>query len=361
MIETVWWRQVPNPQRLIRIISEYLLREESVILQVPAFVPWCEILYEELEEKIQAQNAQRSVRTFTADDVGDNLGAWLLENYCKPELRARFRPGGKNGGYAAYLASAEGSTLRDVYLVVRDVTPKQAEIWRRFLSDYRKALRGRDGIVCLIETKAAPERAVKGIRDVRYEDIVTPYDAFVFYLLLVDSAAVESYQRQYLAELAANLFGVDVEFGAACVREGKRFLDDPGSVLKIVAETQYRSDGQPFTTADLDQAAVQNAVWMTQVKMAFPLLERRRSKLLACHRTEIASRLPLTNNYGEEVTDYHEVEFGMLYHLNDIGELHLTQAEAAELYECREARNRLAHMKTLDFDAMNHLLAKYGE
>ena len=226
----IWWQTIPNAVRLCTELGQNLCEEIHVVLQHPEHLPWKEIFQTKFEEYIHEHDSNRSLNWVKASSIGDekdSLGAYLLRHYCKEELRCQFRPG---IGYARFLAtSCERSTLKDTYLVIDGATAAQIENWMPFLSEYASFLDGASGCVCLIMTADTMEcLPCKGVRQIEYDKFVTDYDSLIFDLIASGEQQIGSNKlRQYLGELVISVTGTDVELGAACIREGESFMNDP--------------------------------------------------------------------------------------------------------------------------------------
>lgn len=69
-------------------------------------------------------------------------------------------------------------------------------------------------------------------------------------------------------------------------------------------------------------------------------------------------RTPITTSYGEQVANPEDMEIGALVYLAGNGKIPLKSREYETLAVFREARNRLAHLNTLEPDAVDLILRK---
>lgn len=81
-----------------------------------------------------------------------------------------------------------------------------------------------------------------------------------------------------------------------------------------------------------------------------------RSSFIRKYRNQIVGALPITTSYGEQVANPEEVEIGVLVYLAGNGKIPLESREYETLAAFREARNRLAHLNTLEPDAVDLIL-----
>lgn len=350
----IWWEKLPAAAKFLESAAAALADGRQVVLRLPAAVPWHAAMRARLAVCLDARlDGRRSFLELSAA-VGGSPGEYLREHFSRPGRKARFRPvRGDAADYARFLASAENSTLSNYDLLLYDADEASLAAWEEFLVAYRQALGGEAGCACLIETRVAGT-APRGIQDIAYDDFVTPYDDFIFYLVLAREAQVRAVYREYLAALAAGIAGHDVELGAALLSRGEAFLMEPEQTAAAACGEQ-RASGAPF--AAVSPAACREAVWLTQLKQIFPALERYRRQFLARHEAAVRACLPATNSFGEPVTEPAGVELGLLYFFFVQGRLRLTAAEGEQLTHMREARNRIAHMQALPFAEVRRVLA----
>lgn len=357
-LDEIWWQMIPNASRLCTELGQSLCSQIHAVLHHPKHLPWKETFWEMFEDYIHDHDSTRSLRRVAASSIGDDknsLGAYLLRHFCKEELRCRFRPG---IGYARFLAtSCERSTLKDTYLVIEDATAVQTEEWQSFLSEYTSLLRGRSGCVCLILTTCARTISpCKGIRQIDYAMFITAYDSLIFDLIASgEQKAGSNALHRYLGELVIAVTDTDVELGAACIRAGEAFLENPHSVLAKLADTGTYSNGRPFPPAP-DIQILQNKIWTTQLKLLMPKIEMFRRSFLEHHKEEIQQHLPCENALHEMVEDYHDVELGLLWNFYRRYFNRGGSRDEQDLRLYREARNHLAHLDALDYAMVKQIL-----
>ena len=366
MKDELFWCQIPDAARMISKIRDNLLTGKHTILHTSAHMPWAQTMRRILKEDVSSKDHIRAFKEVDAEDIPDTqdgMGEYLLRHFCKEELRVRFRP---RMGYAHFLADNDDEcTLPSTYLWIRGASALQVRAWMPFLKDYAADIKSmhRSGCICFIETADEEEQAVKGVQEVFYNQEVTSYDCYVFYFLMAAEVQADSSMKEYLASLAAELAGTDIELGAACIGKSMQFLENPEACLaQLDGETD--SMGHPFAI-DGAQKRLGNAVWNTQVKLLFPVLEQERGAFLAkySHRLQdILNRTSVYNSAGEPVTDYHDVELGLMWSFywanSPAQKLDLTAQEAAALQLLREARNKLAHIDTISLPEVQKILSR---
>jgi len=352
-MDKIWWNQITRANRLLHGISETMLAGKSVILSLPPSVPWYQTMYSQVEEYLHQGNPNNSLLSFPCPQ-GD-VGEYLFESYCKREKRATFRRG---TSYAAFLAKSEDLVLNNRYLWVRDVSGGKLEEWGCFLAKYNSNLpQGMPPAVFLFEVAegAAARKAVKGVQNFCFSNEIDAYDCFAFCALASTEEGISLALRPYLAELVSTLCRDDLELCAVCIQQNRTFLENPQMVLQDIHQKKLRSDGRPFDTSSvLDN--LRERLWESQLKLLFPALQRYLVGFIQAYKEEIQAALPFTTSYGAEINDPRDVELGLLVYLADAKQLVLDSAAYQQLTLFRDARNSLAHMKPIDFSAVEKIL-----
>lgn len=347
-MEEVWWKQVTKANMFVRDITGALLNDQSVALCTSDHMPWPDTLRELIIDAVNTANFDRTIRVIDGDEAGDDPGAFLLQNYCQSEYRSKYRPG--KGGYAKFLADSEGSTLSGVYLWIRRTTPAQLKAWNTFIGDYLGYLGQKIGGVFLLETQNEADIVKKrNLYVYAYDKAIGSFDGFVFTMLLAAEFGSTVYGKQYLAELASQIAGEDIELSAELVRQGENFLADPVGVYdKTLAES-----GSDFPAKSAEE--IEQYVWATQIKLVFPLIEDFRRKLIKKRHSFVQGSLPHPDTAGHMIYDPKEVEVGMLNFLASKDQWPLTYDEWEQLKLHHGARNILAHMGTLPTEELQNL------
>ena len=134
-MENIWWNQVTNAAKYVEDIKKSLLEENSLLLWYALHMPWRESLVTSVIEAVKLQNGSKK---FVAISKVDDPGKYLLENFCKLEKRAEYRP---SKGYARFFAESDDIVLHDRYLWIEVDSQKNMDDWMALVTDY---LRGRD-------------------------------------------------------------------------------------------------------------------------------------------------------------------------------------------------------------------------
>lgn len=355
-MDQIWWTQIPKANRFLHMVTNALLSGRSVILSVPAWLPWPQTMHDVVERLLNVGNPLDRLVTF--DCPAGDVGEYLFSNYCKKEKRATYRRG---TSYAAFLARSEALVLNHCYLWVQNVPGERLGEWTQFIAEYNRALPpNRPPALFLLETEDEEQRkGVKGVQRVMFSEYFDEYDYFAFCALASAGESMAPALRTYLAELCSTLCGQDVELCAACIRRGEQFLEAPEESLREIAGGEVRSDGTPFAIR-FEGDTVRESIWKSQVRVLFPILHQYRSALVGRHYREIARSLPITTSFGEVIDDPRDVELGPLISLAGRNCLSLSGEEYDLLDLFRDVRNKLAHMKPVNFfSASKVLLARF--
>ena len=350
-MENLWWNQVTNAVRFINEVKNSLLDEKSVLLHFTSAMPWRMYFVESVREYVKQQNSEK--KFVDVPDVSDP-GAYLLNEFCKKEKRAKYRP---SVGYASFLADNDDIVLHDRYLWVCVSDVEDLSRWMDFISEYIK-LRGHDRRKAVFVLECSEEGRVqhkKGITVLSFDDYIGSYDRIVFAVIAASSLRVDDVLKEYTAELVSNVVGNDIELSAVCIKNYMFFLENPNQFLESVSNTECRSDGTSYIVG-LDDISVKKQIWRSQIRTIYPQLEEYRESFVRHHVKEIEFQLPLEALYGETYNDPMDVELGTLLHLEQIKKITLKTEEYETLKRYWDARNKLSHLDVLSFDEIKQLL-----
>lgn len=352
-MEQIWWKQVTKASNFIDIVTSTALQNKSIVLEIPIFVPWYETMCEIVEDILNKKNPEN--RLDFIDCPEQNVGQYLLENYCKKEKRASYRYG---MSYATFLAKSDDIVLNNYYIWVKNVSKKKLEEWIKFIEEYNKNLPSHMlPAIFILETseKNNRGRAAKGIQYIRFSDNIEAYDRFAFCALASTNIAIKTFLRPYLVELVSTICCNDVELCAKCIEKGINFMKEPVETLRSIIATAYHSDGSAFVM-NLEASYINNLLWESQIKLIFPIIEKYRSKFVKRHHIELLAALPVTNAFGEVISNPQDIELGLLTHLVSTKYISLNKRDYNELELFRKARNNLAHLIPLEFDIVEQIL-----
>lgn len=335
----IWWEDLNGPRRFLVEAAEKLSGGRSVVLCIPERVPWPKTMRDVLEKLLR--RGTQTINVIDAENISDEPQKYVLKNFCAN--KDGFRPYNPKA-YAKFLAESTGIELNDSCLWIRKASPAQVEKWFAFIADYQDFLGKKRGGVFLLE--AADNWSVRSdVEILSYTKKVSDYDSFAFNIFVAADFANENHlMKQYLAELVSALTEGDVEFGAACIDKSDEFLKNPDEVFEdLLWEGKFISGK---STDDIEQA-----IWMTQLKLIFPLVETFRRNFIRRYEEQIRNTPPY-------ISTPEEVEVGQLYGLFNQRRRLLSDSDADDLEFYREVRNKLAHLRVLPFDELQKLFEK---
>lgn len=350
-MDRIWWERVPNAMAFIQDITESLLSEKSVILQSELGMPWYESMVSQIKESVMQQN---SSKRFEVLRQVDEPGKYLLQEFCKPEKRAAYRP---IKTFARFFAESDDIVLHTRYLWVYVSSVEELEKWSAFVADYIKERgKNKETAVFILEWQGERvKKSKKGIRIISFEDYINDYDRMVFSMLASSSVREPVEVKDYLAELASNIAGNDIELSAACVKKHKEFLRDPHTVINEIIKNDQRSNGAGFIYTGTKEG-LEYGIWRAQIKTIYPLIEAYRGAFVKKYSTAISKGLPITSIYGEVYSDPKDVELGTLVFMVDKGDVSIPTKEYNKLKLFKEARNKLSHLSVLSMEDIQMLL-----
>ena len=346
----VWWDKVPSALSFINEIIDSLIQEKSVIIQYSSVLPWRSEFVDIIKEHLRVENSSKTFRVL--DDVEDP-GAYLLQEFCKPEKRASYRP---SKTYGKFFADSNDIVLHTHYLWIRIESRESMDRWTTLVSDYLKARNKTDEAAVFIFEWSCPEPTAqkKGIKIYSFEDYINEYDRIVFATLASSSVKENPFIKNYLTELAANVVGNNIELCALCISRYKEFLNTPYEIICDIVDNNTDQEGNEFIN-NMTIEDVNHCVWQAQIRTVYPKLEEFREEFVQKHASAIKEQLPIKTAYDEECDDPKDVELGTLIYMAGTGGLYLSYHEYEELNRYKEARNKLSHLDVLSLDEIRAL------
>jgi len=335
----IWWEDLNGPRRFLDDTAENLSAGKSVVLCLPYRVPWLNTMRDTLEKFLR--KGTQTIKFIDAEKILSEPQEYVLKYFCAN--KDGFRPYSKKA-YAKFLADSTGIALNDSCLWIRNATSAQVDEWFTFIADYQNFLNGKRGGVFLLE---ADENFIgkAGVEIFSYADKISDYDSFAFNIFAASDFANKNHlMKQYLAELVSALTEGDVEFGAECIDRSEDFLKNPVKTFDDIFWEGKFTSGKSIE--DIEQA-----IWMTQLKLIFPLVETFRRNFIRRYEEQIKNTPPF---YSAP----EEVEIGQLYGQFNQRRWLLDPNDADDLEFYREVRNKLAHLSTLTFDELQKIFEK---
>ncbi len=353
-MDKVWWNHITKAHKFFEDIVETAVKGSSMLLSLPASVPWKETLIEMIGERLQLENPKNAFQKISCPK--EEPGEYLLTNYCKKEIRLKYRYG---MSYAQFLGACQETVLNDRYIWISDVSKEKCEEWLEFIEEYNKNVVNKTPAIFILEIneEGMERKAKKGIKTIAFNQNIGDYDKYAFCALAASETNCKEYLRPYLAELVSILCSEDVELCAECVEKGMEFLKNPYQTIKSIIETDVRSNGEEYQF-DKTEKEMESLIWEVQLKTVFPLIEKYRKRMISSYRGIITRELPIRNGYGQSINEPEEVEIGVLYYLIGKSSLKISEKEYMELENYRNARNCLAHMRILELSTIEQILKK---
>lgn len=351
-MDQIWWNHIIKARSFFEEIVSETVEGGSILLSLPDTIPWRNTLIDIVSERLRVENSKNNLDVIECPDM--DPGEYLLEQYCKKEIRATYRYG---VSYAKFLGLCQETVLNDRYLWISNISSKKIDEWINFVSEYQKNVKDKTPGIFILEVHddILVKKNKKGIKGLAFNQSIGAYDKYAFCALAASQTTCKEYLRPFLAEIVSSVCGDDVELCAACVSYGKEFLESPIAVINKIVQNNYRSDGKKYIF-NKNSDDIEEAVWESQLKYIFPLIEDYRKYFIRKYSNIIKNVLPLTTSYGEKVTCPEDVELGTLIYMVGKGDLNVSSREYTELERYRNARNKLAHMNLLDIDELNIIL-----
>ncbi len=324
----IWWKQITGARNFLQKTADTLASGKSVVIRLADSMPWLddmrEILTEFLNKKFGGRKAVREIDSSFVDEPAISV----FENFCSEDVKSELIPIDEDA-YVKFLAERDDIILNDVCLWIRGASDAQAAKWYDFIADYHKF--GGKGLF-LLETGAACELGGRaGVEIFSFETEVSEYDCYAFNIFLAAQFGTgDKFTKRYLAELASNATGFDVERGAQCIKCGNDFLNAPEKFL-----------------TNKSREEVKRAVWVTQLKLIFPLLEIFRRDFVKKYEPLLENFMPYHMSGGKIIHTPDEAEFGELFSILINEKWRINSDDWETLKNYREARNKLAHLDTL--------------
>ena len=343
----IWWGQIGNSLKLLTQVTNALRDCHSAVLQVSPKLPWRQVFYGMVDLRRSAfSGGRRLVRLPWTE--GMEPGEFVLEELCSRTTRAEYWPGETCG---AYLARKDDIVLNDYYVWVTGIHRKEdLSQWMGFLSQYvQHSPEHGQRAVFILEYDGAPTETM-GTKKIDYA--VEDYDCRVFCLELA-AALRNTDLRNYQAELAQCICGIDPELCALLLEAGAPLLSDPVSTVQKVISTAKDPEGRPFAVRTEQQ--ITSAAWHAGIVLMFPVLERYRMDLVSKHEADLASHLPISNSNGDKITDPYDLEIGPISYIIAQSDKNYSRDEVEGIRICRKARNLLAHNKPLPYEEVGKI------
>ncbi len=347
-----WWDYIPNAARFISDLTD-IVKQKSGLLSIPENIPWFGGLLERISERLSSPD--RCVKRLSADNR--DPGKFVMESFCKPELRNAYRSA---IGYPKFLAQHDSeSEMCGCYAMISNISENNVSDWAKLISEYERLhKKGSPRCIFLLIYKSdKPLITNVPVPTVKWSDYIQHYDCYMYALLQVSCLNQSKEIKEYLAEIISSVSKNDAELASELVKYGTRCALDLQTVLKDISQKSFRSTGEKFEVSLTDEQ-LKSIVWTAQIKIVFPIIERYRNSLIDSLSSSFNKEFSFTTVYGCEKTDYRELELGELIFLNSQQMISLTppQLDTASFYH--KCRNTIAHFDIISFDDVINAIKK---
>lgn len=336
-ISNIWWTHVSYNVNFIQECISNLLRQNSLVLSFAKEVPFYYEMSSILEHKITELDADRKIEYM--DNPGEEPGKLLLERFCKREKRAQYR---KGIGYPRFLGESKDISLNHYYIWVSNLDEKNLKKWIAFVSEYNKYV-PKDISPCLfvLECKKNEYSFIQnGFNLKTLEYHYSTYDLYTYCSIIVSQCSMRTWKKHYVCELVVNLCNDNVEKCYQLIRYQENLIKDPYSIISEIDGVNY------------DKKYVEKKVWESQLKHVFPKIEAYRTSFIQDKYEQLEMLMPFLKSRDKELDNPFDIELGMIYFLIGEKKLSVDTTEYYDIDNFRNARNALAHLKTIDYELL---------
>lgn len=343
--DRLWWETVGSCRKYIEDIEAAVRAQSSVVIPVNQSFPWIESFEGILKEYFTITNPSRQYEEYSFED---SCSAWefLRDNYCSNERRLEFRKGVSNPGQ--FLAQTEGLTMNSRIIRISGIPECKINEWKNLIHDYTKAMK-KDSMHASFILEVSLEQGsninatVAGLKVFDLTKYVSSYDAYTFSALIAAAQPSLGQERAYYTDLAYQLCGNNIMAMETLAQHPQELLKNP---------VDYTL---PFIP-ELSDAMARKAVWKTQIRQIFPILEEFRVNIIDQYRKDLKALLLVANDLDQDTKDENELEIGSIYFLN--GKDHfIDYVNYQRLEVAHDARNNLAHLKTVEYQQVKEILS----
>lgn len=331
---SIWWEQIGTSRRFLKDIQENMEAANSVVLHIPAKLPWKNYFYTMVDMQRASFSADRQMQRLEWIP-GMDPGQLILERLCTRFVRADYFPGQT---YAEYLGSRDDILLCDYYVWITGIDSREdLNRWIEFISQYNEFSKNftKRAIYVLEYTGSSSVTGSVTCLSFPLEQL----DHQVFCLEL--SSALHNATYRFLqSEMARRVGGDDPELTALLIAAGEPFVLDPVAVTSEIISSRRRSDYSRFEPMSSKQ--ISSAVWKAHIVLLFPILEQWRYDLILKYQEGLRAHLPIKNSNGDKIEEPFDLELGPLLFLAAQNRI-FTPVEYEQLKLCRSVRNKLAH------------------
>lgn len=350
-MNNIWWERVPNARTLVEIVSEEILNENNLLLKHRQPLPWKDDFADTVIERVEENNSSKN---FKIVEGISEPGKYLLDEYCKAEKRASFRP---SVGYPKFFAENDDVVIHNKFFWVNLKTQAEIENWIGFVRDYC-TFRKKDKELAVFILDCPSEYTIlkqKGIKILDTDEFINEYDKIVYATLVSGQLNEPTWLKSYLTELMKEIACFSCEIMDLIAANYRKFLHSPYRVTKELIAESGKSLGVSIDTI-VDEGSVENSIWKAQIKILYPLIEEYRKTFVEKHFDDIAMNLPIETESGGIFYRPQDVELGGLIYMVGTARLSLPEWEYKQLETFRDARNILSHLGILSWTEIEKMV-----
>ena len=324
----LWWGQVPAPVSQFNQIAYDLREGHSLVLDAGRMF-WVDLMCEYLRQVVtEIDNAMPFERIDASSCPPDMLPDAFL-----------FSCIGEEDRYGTQLLRTMMLRNKPACLWVTGIPPAQYEAWIQMTAELMQEPSRMLLILDIPEHVRVPQcerLASMGVWHSRF-------DVYYFALMQLSGMATDERRLEYAATLATELSGLDP---VRCTQ------------LCSVAEQLMQN---PIHVADklgCDVNSMQ-AVLRAQMRSFMPLVELCRMTLIDLLRHQLENALPFRSDMGQTIgaNEVDRVELTHMIQMSNRGRIKLHSDLYGQIYNLREIRNQMAHLKMLSNSDINMLLS----
>ena len=365
----VWWENVSGPRAFLEKALDALHSKNSLALRLPADMP--------------CRDEFRSNVTNSADgyhisiiDVCDSFGNRTIEEYFLEELSCD--QGGNYRGEDFFEYYRAHCLPTNTVFWFKGIPQEKQQDFYDFCKKYMKKGRSELPLLAFEITADLKLENLKSVEYLDWFDYVTPYDSLEYGFLTVSQIkSLTSFQKNYVANVCAEVFGYDVEIFTEALtddtlREGILNGNFETVLATLADEYPRRGEKQAQRSDDRQHVLylyrngkreeIDRKIWRAQLNVFYPAIELFRAEFIAKWKTELQAQLERCEYFhnvdGEKVrlVQASEIEINQLRIISsDCGLLDEKQFNEMVVY--RDTRNCLAHLSRLPSELLQKLWA----
>ena len=369
-----WWNNITGPHVVVTKVTNALLENRSVLLNVPADLSWRQSMRSSINSAFREKLFSSEIVIELIDDADDNPehmapGRFILSRFATSVDRKGYRERSRTT-IQEYITAK--NILRNRVVWVKGVSGKNAETWIDFIRGFSK--RSLETGLFVLEVQGKFRQNDAGPMElINYSEHVSTYDVQLFNGFVLDEKDEYSDQwKNYIAAVSSALCGTDAEISAELIETCRFKTDNVIDSLKGIAESPVyarRGEENPehvlWNCRNNKISELEYRIWQAQVQILFPIIEIERVKIIRELREIIQEILDQNciTQYNEPLTDAADTELGSLCYLMSRREydgsysLYIPdEAKRDWIYILHKCRNNLAHVSCCAVEQVSALL-----